>query len=299
MSGTSHVVQSLVVNVSIAAAKGVAAAVTGSGAMLAEAIHSSADCGNQILLLVGARQARLPPTPRHPLGLGRSAYFWAFLVSLLLFSVGGLFSIVEGVHKLAAPTPVERPLVGLAILFFSLVLEGGATLSNVREMNRRRGATGFAAYLRDTKDVDLVLVFGENSAAVLGLVVAIAALGLAWLTGDGRWDGAGSTLVGVVLVGVAAFLANETHSLLVGEAADPEIERKVREVAVENPDVVQVFSMITLQQGPGEVLLAVKVRVAPHLVGDEVAEAINRFETEVHARCPEVRWSFVEPDVRD
>ena len=196
-SSTSHIIQSLVANLVIACAKGVAAVFTRSGAMLAETLHSFADCGNQLLLLLGVRMSRRPPDDSHPLGYGRSLYFWSFMVALLLFSGGGVFSVYEGLHKLGHPEPVENPWVGVAILGFSLVLEGWATLGNVREMNRRRGETTFVQYLRDSKDSDLVVVFGENAAAVLGLVFALVALGLASVTGDPRWDAIGDRESGV------------------------------------------------------------------------------------------------------
>ncbi|HET6583511.1 MAG TPA: cation diffusion facilitator family transporter [Nannocystaceae bacterium] len=301
MSGenpTKHIIQSLLVNLAIAAAKTVAAIVTGSGALLAEAIHSGADCTNQLLLLLGVKRAAQPPDARHPLGYGRSLYFWSFVVALLLFTGGGVFSIYEGIHKLALHDPVEMVWVGLAILGFSLALEGAATISNMREFNRRRGDVPFLRYLRDTKDSGLVVVFGENAAASLGLVAAIGALVLAWITGDSRWDAAGSIAIGVILVGVAIFLAIEVKSLLVGEGADPAIAAAVRAVALEQADIVEVLHLITLQQGPGEVVLAAKVRVKPELTAAGVCESINAFEVAVKQRCPDVRWSFIEPDLQ-
>jgi cation diffusion facilitator family transporter len=294
---TSHIVQSLLVNIAIAVAKGIAAALTGSGALLAEAIHSAADCSNQILLLIGVHGARKPPSEQYPLGHGREAYFWSFLVALMLFSLGGMFSIYEGVHKFLEPEPVSRFLLGLAILLFSIVLEGAATISNIREVNRRRKAVSFFRYLRATKDSDLIVVLGENSAAVVGLTFAIAALCATQLTGDSRWDAAGSIAIGTVLVVVAIFLAIEVKSLLLGERADEEIERAVRDLIRPGGPILEILSLITLQQGPGEVILAAKVRVARSLQGDEVARTINAFEQAVHDKCPEVRWLFVEPDI--
>jgi len=294
---TSHIVQSLLVNVAIAAAKWFAAAMTGSGALLAEAIHSTADCTNQVLLLIGVRGSAKPPTPEHPLGHGREAYFWSFLVALLLFSLGGMFSIYEGIHKLMHPEPVERFLLGLGILAFSICLEGGATLSNIREVNRRRKKLSFFGYLKATKDSDLIVILGENSAAVVGLSLAIAALVAAHFTDDSRWDAAGSVGIGVVLIVVAVFLAIEVKSLLLGERADEEIERAVRDIVRAGGPITEILSLITLQQGPGEVVLAAKVRIASSLQGDAVARAINEFEQAVHDRCPEVRWLFVEPDI--
>ena len=169
--GTGHIIQSLLVNVAIAAVKAVAAYFTKSGSMLAEALHSFSDCGNQILLLVGVRQARKPADEKHPFGYGRAVYFWSFMVAMMLFLGGGVFSIYEGIHKIREPEPVERVWLGVGILAVSLFLEGGACLSNIRELNKRRGKKAFMQYLKDTTDSDLVVVFGENSAAVLGLAL--------------------------------------------------------------------------------------------------------------------------------
>lgn len=294
---TSHIIQSLVANLIIAVAKGVAAVFTRSGAMLAETLHSLADCGNQLLLLLGVRLSRRPPDEKHPLGYGRSLYFWSFMVALLLFTGGGVFSLYEGLHKLGHPEAVENPWLGVAILGFSLVIEGWATISNITEMNRRRGELPFFQYLRESKDSDLVVVFGENSAAVLGLALALVALGLASVTGDPRWDAIGTLAIGVVLIGVAVFLAIEVKSLLVGEAADPAITRAVEALAVEDPKVTRVLRLITVQQGPGEVLVAMKLGFLSGMTFEEVSATINGFETRLRARCPEVKWSFVEPDV--
>lgn len=296
---TSHILQSLAVNVAIAAAKGVAAFFTGSGALLAETIHSSADCANQLLLLLGLRRAGLPPDARHPLGYGRSLYFWSFIVALMLFTGGGVFSIYEGIHKLRHPEPVQLVGVGLGILGFSLLLEGGAALSNIRQLNRRRGAVPFFRYLQATKESDLILVFGENAAASVGLVAAICALLLAWQTGDERWDAAGSIVIGLVLVSVAVFLAVEVKSLLVGEAAEPAVEQAARAVAMDTEGIEEVLRVITVQQGPCEVLVAMKVRVHDALDATGVCQVINRFEVELRRRAPEVRWLFVEPDLAD
>ncbi len=284
-------------NLLIAACKGVAAFVTGSGAMLAETIHSAADCGNQLLLLLGVKRSRKAPDESHPLGYGRALYFWSFMVALLLFSGGGVFSIYEGIHKILKPEPVEKAIVGLAVLGVSIALEGYATISNIREINKRRGSKPFTRYLRDTKDSDLIVVFGENAAATLGLFFAGIALLLSSLTGDSRWDGAGSLVVGLVLVGVAVFLAVEVKSLLVGESADTEIENAARELVKEHEHLDELLNIITIQQGPGEVLVALKIKLAPQLTSTEVCKAINAFEVALKSRRPEVRWLFVEPDV--
>lgn len=293
---TSEIIKSLVVNVVIAASKGVAAAITGSGAMLAETLHSFADCGNQLLLLKGVSATRRPADKQHPFGYGRSMYFYSFVVALLLFFGGGVFSIYEGVHKIQTPEPVGDITVALVILFLSLMLEGWSTLGNIKTMAKRRGKTGFFQYLRDTKDSDLIVVFGENSAAVLGLLFALAALGLAKATGDGRWDAIGSLAIGGVLVGVATFLAREVKSLLVGEAADPQLLKSFEELADIDPNVERVLNVLTLQQGPGEIVVAAKLKFRPGMDTDTLVDAINAFERALKARVPEVRWSFIEPD---
>lgn len=295
-SETKHIFQSLAVNVTIALAKGVAAVLTGSGAMLAETLHSSADCSNQLLLLLGVKRAAKAPDAQHPLGYGRALYFYSFIVALLLFSGGGVFSIYEGVHKLSHPEPVERVVLGLGILVFSLLLEGWATLGNLKEMKARRGSTPLLRYLRETKDSDLIVVFGENSAAVLGLAFAIAALVLAYVTGDPRWDAGGSIAIGVVLVGVAVFLGTEVKSLLIGERADPAIEAAVQAQVDEDPRIDALLRLISIQQGPGEVLVAMKVKLVAGMSAHEAVEAINVFEAALKARRPDIRWCFVEPD---
>lgn len=297
--GTSHIIQSLVVNLVIATLKFAAAFFTGSGSMLAEAIHSFADCGNQLLLLNGVKQGRRPPDEKHPLGYGRNVYFWSFMVALLLFTGGGVFSIYEGVHKLSHPEPIDHVEWAIAILGFSLLLEGWATFGNIRELNKRRGKKAFMRFLRDTKDSDLVVVFGENSAAVLGLALALGAIVAAMLTGDPRADALGSLLVGLVLVGVAVFLAIEVKSLLVGEAADPEIGSGARELAVADPRIEKVINCITMQQGPGEVLVVIKIKCEPRLTAADVSALINDFESKLRARCPEVKWLYVEPDLQE
>ncbi|MFO0735654.1 MAG: cation diffusion facilitator family transporter [Labilithrix sp.] len=294
---TAHIIQSLLVNVAIALVKAGAAFYTKSGAMLAEALHSFSDCGNQLLLLVGVKQAKKPADQTHPFGYGRAIYFWSFMVALLLFSGGGAFSIYEGVHKVLHPEPVEHVLIGIGILAVSFVLEGSATLSNIRELKKRAKGKPFMKYLRDTTDSDLVVVFGENSAAVLGLGFAMIALALAALTGDGKWDGIGSIAIGLVLVGVAIFLAVEVSSLLLGEAAPEEITEAATEIATKFPQLEKVLNVVTMQQGPGEVLVHIKMAFVPTLSIEEVCRVINDYEAALREERPEIRWIFVEPDL--
>lgn len=297
--GTGHIIQSLMVNLLITLSKGFAAFMTQSGAMLAETIHSFADCANQALLLVGVKQARRPPDKKHPLGYGRSVYFWSFMVAMLLFSVGGMFSIYEGVHKYSEPEPVHNIMWGVGILIFSICLEGYAAYSNVVEMNKRRGSLSFFRYLKETKDSDLVVIFGENSAAVLGLILALVFMLAAYYTGDGRYDAIGSLLIGVVLIGVAIFLSVEVKSLLIGESADPNIEKTAQKIAFDHPNIKELINCITVQQGPGEVLVCVKIKCESHLSALDLSRLINEFEELLRGDCPEVKWLYVEPDLQE
>ena len=296
---TGHIIQSLVINLAIAVSKGFAAFMTGSGAMLAETIHSFSDCANQALLLMGVKQAQRPPDEKHPLGYGRSVYFWSFMVAVLLFSIGGMFSIYEGVHKFMHPEPVENITWGIGILLFSLALEGYATYSNIVELNVRKGTTRFFKYIRATKDSDLIVIFGENSAAVLGLILALLALITSYYTGDGRYDALGSLAIGVVLILVAIFLSIEVKSLLIGESADPIIIETANKIALDHPNINKIINCITIQQGPGEVLACVKIQCEPHLTALQVSELINDFESQFRSACPEVKWLYVEPDLEE
>lgn len=297
MAGSaSEVIKSLVVNLVIAASKGVAAAITGSGTMLAETLHSFADCGNQVLLLVGIKQSHRPPDARHPFGYGRNMYFYSFIVALLLFSGGGVFSIYEGVHKMQHPEEVGDITIAIIILAVSLALEGWATIGNIKVMNERRGKTQFISYLKESKDSDLVVVFGENSAAVLGLIIALIAVVLAKVTNDGRWDAVGSLAIGIVLVGVAIFLAGEIKALLVGEAADPKLLEAVEQVAKASPAIDHVIQVLSTQQGPGEVLVAMKIKFKRGVEIEALEDAINDFERDLRAKFPEAKWCFIEPD---
>ena len=296
---TSHIIQSLMVNLLIATSKGFAAFMTKSGSMLAETIHSFADCANQGLLLMGVKQANRPANKKHPLGYGRAVYFWSFMVAMLLFSIGGMFSIYEGVHKFQHPEPVDHIEWGIGILVFSLLLEGYATYSNIIELNKRRGSSGFFQYLRNTKDSDLVVIFGENSAAVFGLILAITALMTAYYTGDGRYDALGSLAIGIVLIAVAIFLSVEVKSLLIGESADENINLSVKSIIEDHPEILQLINLITIQQGPGEVLMCLKIKCKPNLTALEISNMINNFEKDIRKNNPEVKWIYIEPDLQE
>lgn len=295
----SHIIQSLVINLLIAASKAFAAFMTRSGAMLAEAIHSFADCANQLLLLVGVKQGGRLPDAKHPLGYGRAVYFWSFMVAMLLFSIGGMFSIYEGVHKLEHPEPIEHITWGIGVLVFSILLEGYAMLSNIKEINQRKGKHSFFKYLRDTKDSDLVVVFGENSAAVFGLLFAIAAMLLSYFTGDGSYDAIGSICIGVILIAVAIFLSVEVKSLLIGESANESIMEELNKIIANNKQITELIRCVTIQQGPGEVLMCLKIKCNAQMSAMELSKLINKIEAEIRSATPEVKWIFVEPDMQE
>lgn len=289
------VVTGLAVNATIAVAKGFAAAISGSGSMLAEAIHTAADCFNQVLLLIGLRQASAGPSDKHPLGTGRASYFWSFIVALMLFFGGGVFSIGEGIEKILHKEPVQHVGLSVGILVFSLVLESFALAQCLRELDKKRRGLARMEYLAITKDAELVVCTGENFAAVVGLAFALAALLLAHFI-DPRFDGVGGVLVGLVLVWVATFLARKVKGLLLGERADPEVEAQIRLAAQEDPRILEVLRLITVQQGPGEVMVAAKLRFDDTLSARELTDSINAFERRVRKREPEVKWQFIESD---
>jgi cation diffusion facilitator family transporter len=297
-NGTGHIIQSLIVNILIATSKGFAAFFTGSGAMLAETIHSTADCANQGLLLLGVKQSKQVADDSHPFGYGRSAYFWSFMVAMLLFSIGGMFSIYEGVHKFNTPEPIHDVAWAVGVLVFALVLESYATVSNVKEINHRRKAASFFEYLKSTKDSDLIVVFGENSAAVFGLFLALIALVTSYYTGDTRYDAMGSVAIGVVLILVAIFLAIEVKSLLIGESADPEIYLFISSLVENDLEISEILSCKTIQQGPGEVLVCMKIECLHKLNTKQISNLINNFEAKIRAGRPEVKWLYIEPDFR-
>ncbi|HUL97565.1 MAG TPA: cation diffusion facilitator family transporter [Usitatibacter sp.] len=295
---TKAIVYALGANFAIAVAKFGAAAVTDSGAMLAEAVHSTADCANQLLLLLGLRLARRPPTPEYPLGFGKETYFWSFLVAIMLFSMGGLFSVHEGWTKLRSPQPLSYPLVALGVLGFGFCAELVSMWGVLREANKVRGARSLWAWLRETRNSELVVVFGEDLAALLGLALAFAAVLAAWLTGNVLYDALGSMAIGVLLIVVAVAVGIEVKAMLIGQGVEPQVRRQMVEFLGAQPAVERVFEVLTLHMG-SDVMVAVKAKMRPQPGVDALAEAINAIEAAFKARFAEVRWVFFEPDVRD
>jgi cation diffusion facilitator family transporter len=284
-------------NLAIAAAKTAAAIATGSSAMLAEAIHSYADSGNQGLLLWGMREAKRPPSPDYPLGWGKAVFYWSFIVALVLFSLGGLFSLYEGWHKLADPQPIRYPWVAVGILVFGLAAETVSLRACLHEVNKVRGDRTLWRWFRDSRQSELVVILGEDLAALLGLALALIAVLLTVLTGDSAWDALGSMSIGVVLIVVAILVGIEIKALLIGQSAEHETEARLREFLQRQPGVEKVFRLLTLQLGTS-LMVAVKVKMQPESAAELVA-AINRAEAATRVEFPEIQWLFFEPDVRD
>jgi len=302
MSGTSGSVRAILyalgANIGIFFAKAVAAVMTGSGAMFAEAVHSLADCGNQGLLLLGMKRARRPPTPDYPLGYGKEVYFWSFLVALMLFSVGGAFSVYEGIHKLLNPEPIESPMIAVGVLVFSLALEWWSLRACLQEVNRTRGAQSLWRWFRDSRDSEMIVVFGEQLAALLGLAAALVAIVLSLVTHDPIYDALGTLAIGVLLIVVAVFVAIEVKALLIGQSVAPERREAIRAFLEARPEVRKVFNVITLQMGP-DVMVAVQACLGDDLPSAELVRRINAIEADLRAQFPDVRWSFFEPDDSD
>jgi cation diffusion facilitator family transporter len=284
-------------NLAIALAKTGAAIATGSSSMLAEAIHSYADSGNQGLLLWGMKQAKRPPSPDYPLGWGKAVFFWSFIVALVLFSLGGLFSVYEGWHKLAHPEPLRYAWVAVGILVFGLAAEMVSLRACLHEVNKVRGGRTLWRWFRESRQSELVVILGEDLAALFGLALALAAVLSTMLTGNPAWDALGSMAIGVVLIVVAVLVGIEIKALLIGQSAEPETEARLRGFLQQQAGVEKVFRLLTLQLGTS-LMVAVKVKMDAASVHDMIA-AMNRAEAALRAEFPEIQWLFFEPDVAD
>jgi cation diffusion facilitator family transporter len=284
-------------NLGIAASKFIAFAITGSSSMLSEAIHSLADTANQGLLLLGNRRAQQAPDEVHQFGYGRTRYVYAFLVAIVLFLMGGVFSLYEGVHKIQHPEELEQVWVAYAVLIVAIGLEGWSWRTAMREARASRGRHSLLSYLRRTRQPELPVVLLEDSGALVGLAFALFGITMATITGDGRWDGAGAMAVGVLLLVIAIFLAFEMSSMLVGESALPEQEEAIRSAVAATPGISRVISMRTVHTGPDELLVAVKIGAAGSATTAELAAAINEAERRIRSAVPSARYIYLEPDL--
>jgi len=289
------VVYALGANFAIAITKYVAAAITGSGSMFAEAVHSTADCGNQLLLLLGLKLSRRPPTPDYPMGFGKETYFWSFVVAIMLFTVGGMFSIYEGWHKLNEPEPLDKPFIALGVLAFGLVAESFSMFGALREVNKLRRGANLWRWFRESRNSELVVIFGEDLAALVGLALAFVAVLATWVTGNPLWDALGGIAIGVLLVIVAVAVAVEVKAMLIGQGVEPAVRAEMVEFLSAQPAVEKVLDLITLHFG-GDVMVAVKAKLRPQGDLDALVDAINAIEAAFKGRFPETQWIFFEPD---
>lgn len=285
-------------NFAIFVAKLAAALITGSGAMLAEAVHSLADCGNQGLLLLGIRQAKQPPSADYPLGYGKAVYFWSFLVALMLFSVGGMFSLYEGLHKLDSDEPLNSPWIAIGVLIFGIIVEGISMRACLVEVNKSRGDRSLWQWFRQSRQAELVVIFGEDLAALLGLVFALFAVGLTMATGNPIWDAIGTLAIGVLLIIVAVFIAIEVKAMLIGQSVELETRKEMREYLEQRDEVAEVYNLLTLQLG-NDVMVSVKAKMQGEPTAIGMIRQINTVERDFRSRFPSVRFSFFEPDISD
>jgi len=294
---TRAILFALGANFAIAVSKGVAAFFTGSSAMLAETVHSLADCGNQLLLLLGMRQAKRPASPDYPLGYGKAIYFWSFLVALMLFTVGGVYSLYEGIHKLQHPEPLKYWYWAVGVLAFGIIAEAMSMRACLQEVNKARGGRSLWYWFRNSRQAELVVIFGEDLAALFGLVFALLAVLLSVITGNPVWDAIGTIAIGVLLVVVAIFVAIEVKAMLIGQSVDPERQQQIQAFLDGRPEIARIFSLITLQLG-NEVLVSVQAQMHERQDAHRMIGQINEIERVMKREFPEVRWSFFEPDFK-
>ena len=296
--GTRAIIAAMFANLGIALTKFVAFLITTSSSMLAEAVHSLADTGNQALLLIGGRQSRRRATPEHPFGYGRDRYIYAFIVSVVLFSVGGLFALYEGYHKITDPHPIERWYVAVGVLLVAIALEAFSFRTAIVESNKVRGRQSFPEFVRHAKAPELPVVLLEDLGALIGLNFALIGVGLAVWTDNGVWDGIGTLAIGLLLVVIAAVLAVEMKSLLLGEAASPVAQERIKAALMSQTGVDSIIHLRTLHLGPDELLVAAKIAVNGSARAAEVAATIDAAEAAIRAVEPTARIIYIEPDIR-
>ena len=302
MSDSSHgssakaILYAFLANLGLAIAKSGAAVYTGSGSMLAEAIHSFADCGNQILLFIGLKQAEKPADEKHPLGYGKITYFWSFIVAILLFSMGGLFSVYEGWHKLHATEELNQVWVALLVLGFGIVLESFSLLGALKVIKHVRKDKPFWKWFKHTRNSELVVILGEDTAAILGLVIAFVFIGIAAITGNPVYDALGSICIGIILILVSVFIGWRIKSLIVGSSAEPELVELIDSIINKDDHIDQLLNSITIQFGP-DIILAAKLKMRAGISVEETVKQINELEVEIKKHVPSVKMCFMEPDV--
>ncbi len=297
-SSAKAILYAFLANLGIAIAKSGAAIYTGSGSMLAEAIHSFADCGNQILLFIGLKQAEKPADEKHPLGYGKITYFWSFIVAILLFSMGGLFSVYEGWHKLHEPGELNQIWIALVVLAFGIVVESFSLLGALKEIKYMRQDKPFWEWFIHTRNAELVVILGEDTAAIIGLVLAFVFVAIAAVTGNPIYDAIGSICIGVILLLISVFIGWRIKSLIVGRSAEPELRELIDAIINKDDSIEKLLNTITIQFG-ADVLLAAKLKMRSGLSIEEAVKQINELEVEIKQQVPTVKWCFIEPDFED
>jgi cation diffusion facilitator family transporter len=299
MSSTTASTRTLVIaflaNLGIAASKFVAAWITGSSAMLTEGVHSVVDSTNQLLLMWGRRQAKKPPDKHHPLGYGRELYFWSFVVAVLVFALGAGVSIYEGIIHIAEPEHAMSPIVAYAVLLVAFILEGWSTREAFLEFKAAKGKLGWIQAIRRSKDPPAFIVLLENGAAMAGIIAAAAGVAMAQITANPFYDGAASIVIGVILAITAFVLAYESKGLLIGEAADPDLVRDLRNLARDKPGIVGVGHVLTVHSSPDQITAMMNVDFDDAISAGDVERIVREVETEAHQRWPEVRRLFIRP----
>ncbi|MBP6978407.1 MAG: cation diffusion facilitator family transporter [Bacteroidales bacterium] len=288
----------LLANLGIAITKTVAAVMTGSGALLAESIHSYADCGNQGLLFWGLRASRKRPDQEHPLGYGKEIYFWSFVVALILFSMGGLFSIYEGIHKLQAHEGLKNPIIAIVVLAVSMVFEAASLYGCILQINKLRRKVPLWKWIKTSRQSELVVVFGEDNAALMGLSFALVAVVLAMITGNPVFDAIGSIGIGVLLIIISFFLAVKVKSLLIGQSTDDETRLQIEKFLKGRPEIDEILNVITIQLGP-QIMVAVKAKMKGVNSVEELIRNINNCESALKKENATISWVFFEPDTEE
>ncbi len=302
MSSTNHnssakaILYAFIANLGIAIAKLGAAFYTGSGSLLAESIHSFADCGNQVLLFIGLKQADKPADEKHPLGYGKVIYFWSFIVAILLFSMGGLYSIYEGWHKLHNPEALKHVWVALLVLAFGVVLESFSLLGALKEIKKIRKGKTLSTWFKNTRNAELVVILGEDTGAILGLIIAFVFVLISGITGDPVYDALGSISIGVILIIISIFIGWRIKALIIGRSAEPDLVELIDSIIKEDDSIEKLLNTITMQFGP-DIMLAAKLKMKTGLSIEETVKQINELEDEIQRQVPTVKWCFIEPDM--
>ena len=295
--GIKAIIAALMANIGIAISKFVAFAFTGSSSMLSEAIHSVADSGNQILLLVGNKRSKKQADESHPFGYGRRRYVYGFIVAIVLFLIGGLFSLYEGIHKWQHPEPLNDWWIAVLVLVIAIGLESYSFRTALREANKSRGKRSLFGFVKAARQPELPVILLEDAGALFGLVLALLGVSAAVITGDGRFDALGAMGIGTLLLVIAIFLAIEMTAMLVGESALPEEVAAIRKALESSSGVKRVIHLRTLHVGPDELLVAAKIAIHESDTGVQIARAINEAEVSLRSAVPSAKYIFLEPDL--